>query len=67
MKFNVGDRVSPVDPLDWEFNECMIVVAIAPGTLRPNAGILIHAEPENGGFIGEYLEDEMRIFRGKDW
>lgn len=64
MKFSIGDKVTPINILDYEYGSCMVVVAIAPGCLGPEGDkdIMVHAVPENDGFVGEYLEDELRIF-----
>lgn len=60
-KFKVGDRVTPIRK-DANSGECLEVIAISdgPGTLRLDLGPIIHVEPIDGGFVVEYLEEELK-------
>ena len=61
-KFKIGDKVTPNDKKDAEHKSCMIVVFIGHGNLRKDADSFIHVEPEHGGFVGEYLEEELEYY-----
>ena len=58
-KFKIGDNVVPISK-DANSGECLVIVAIGPGTLLPHFETVIHVEPVDGGFVVEYLEEELK-------